>query len=310
MPTITEILPSNVIEDGLAIIWANDSALNAGIISLQNDLDLHKATGHPSLYYTKTEIDAQNALNSAAGVQSNLDTHKISSDHDTHNDARYLTVGYLSSIVRTTLNQSIDGWKKFLVNPTISSANPAIELLQKHDSTEDEVGQFSGGGADSNDRWIALQQWISGDYKNVLKTDKQGILYDRYGNKLSTEKYVQDRVKNGICFGETIEITAASDATTQSAWKILPQGEIVGFHIYTTLPGGENQSIRFSLKVIAQKYKLYLQNDSSAGLSLLVVRPEAYGGEPFASQQLGAINITEVGLGVSSTVYVMPIYTP
>lgn len=210
MPTIIqETAPETTLENGRQIFQANDETLKNAVNSLESQAATHVGSGdHDGRYYLKSEVDII-----VANASETVDEATITRDASGNlkvMDNVFLTVGYLSSIIRTTLNQTIDGLKKFLQKVTVANANPSFELMDAA-GTETEIGQFAGGGASTNDRWIALQQWISGDYKNILKSDKSGkVDFPRgkpsyNGKDLATEEYVQARVKSGttFLFGQT-----------------------------------------------------------------------------------------------------------
>lgn len=303
MPVTTTEVPSSASRNSGRITFnTNDTNLKNGVNALESALSDHQTYGHPSLYYTKSEIDAQ------------MSNHISGADHD----SRYALLSSVMDFVSKVSDQVIDGWKKFLQKITVSNTNPSIELMDASGS-EPEIGQFAGGGAAANDRWVALQQWISGDYKNILISNKSGkIDFPRgkpsyNGKDLATEEYVQARVKSGTITGATVKILTPipDDPPTQSDYQIFLSGaRVIGFDVVGLLPGGVMQRYgRFNVDISTTTiFQFWLQNSTADSCDLMIIRPEEVAGEPFASRMLYSFNLSGV-LPAGVAFYIVPVLT-
>lgn len=56
--TLQTVQPSDAIDAGRTKFNSNDAAIAAGVTALVDQLDGHVDAGHPSLYYSKAEVDA------------------------------------------------------------------------------------------------------------------------------------------------------------------------------------------------------------------------------------------------------------
>jgi hypothetical protein len=161
---------------------ANDAELNTNIGAVSAALNTHKTSSdHDSRYYTKSVVDSKDAA-----VQADVDALE-------------------AAAVKVTGNQTIAGEKTLTDDLRVKKATPIIKV---YGATETLRARIIGSesGADAS---IALQ--LDGstnvgaeEWANVLVAGKKdGILSvparDVYakGEKLASEKYVQERVKTG-----------------------------------------------------------------------------------------------------------------
>lgn len=225
MPTTIQIVDSSDTPNQGRTKWnTNDTNLKATADALEAQQAAHVGEGHPSLYYTKTEIDTQQAAQDAA-----LTAHKTSGDHDT----RYALLSALLDMVKLTTDQIIDGIKTFLKTIIIKSDTAAIEL-QKGDGTP--KGRFS---YDSNSDAISLDVRQQGSWQSLLRTSPNAshVNFPNHevrskGKTLATEEYVQARVKSGNFSIGSISIYLANilfgtynfiDATTKPITVVPPR---------------------------------------------------------------------------------------
>lgn len=192
MPVVTtDVNAEDTLEQGRQKINTTDEALAAHSNTLESQAAAHVAVGHPTLNYTKTEIDAQQAIQDAA-----LTTHKASADHD----GRYLAATYLASMVRTTLDQSIDGIKKFLKNIVVGGSDtPAVEL---HSNADIIMGKFRAAKSGTNNLIaVAIQDGGSSKDALVVTEGASAVNFPNHdvqakGLKLATEDYVSNSIGN------------------------------------------------------------------------------------------------------------------
>lgn len=245
----------------------------------------------------------------ADAVQTALNTHQSSSDHD----GRYYTETEVDALIATLVNlstaQNVDGIKTFLQSIFVKNANPSYELL---DADGNEIGRISGEVDGEN--ILRVELWQSGAYKTVFEVSKSGgINFPHhtaymFGKKLATEEYVQARVKSGTTYSETIKIATVADGIVESEQRIVPQGsKLVGVEVVGFLPGGDIHPYgKLNCDVVNVVYNLWLQN-TSGGCVLMLVRPELFAGEPFASRMLATWELTDIQLPDATNFYVMPI---
>ncbi|MBW7887460.1 MAG: hypothetical protein H3C35_03740 [Bacteroidetes bacterium] len=175
----------------LALILNSDGTLKQNIIDKTN-LKATVADGVTIVKDSSVGLKVVDGVfdeaGSAANVQTLLNTHKTSNDHDD----RYLTIGYLSSIIRTTLDQVIDGIKTFLKNLRVKGDWPAYEM---YDSDGNPLASVRAGKSSGKNRLdIILIQ--NGSAVNFLSMSEGGKV-QMLGKDLATEEYVQARVKSG-----------------------------------------------------------------------------------------------------------------
>ena len=194
MPVAVQVVnPEDTLEIQRQKINNNDNALQNQGNSLESQQAAHIAVGHPSLYYSKNDIDSQQATQDTA-----LTTHKSSGDHD----ARYLSAAYLTGLIRTTLDQTVDGIKKFLKNIRIGGGDtPAVELYDFNDVL---MGKFRGSKyVEANQIAISIQD--GGALKDVMVAveGQSAVNFPNHdvqakGNRLATESYVNSSVANSV----------------------------------------------------------------------------------------------------------------
>jgi hypothetical protein len=121
-----------------------------------------------------------------------LATHKTSGDHD----SRYLSVSYLSSLVRTSFNLTIDGIKTFLKNVLISNAAPALEL---RDTSGNALARIWAAIGSPNVMRLSIGE--SGSWKELLEVfaGQTQVNFPNHnvaakGLQLATQAYVDDQV--------------------------------------------------------------------------------------------------------------------
>jgi hypothetical protein len=161
--------------------------------------------GHPNLYYAKSDVDSQQAAQDSA-----LATHKTSGDHD----ARYLSISYLATLVRTAFNQTIDGLKTFLQKIIISNSSPTLEL---QDAAGGILARFYAAvtsatvvGFDicENNAWKNFLQIISGNGQvNFPNHDVASK-----GNLLATQQYVAQQLANAPALSGSASIFVLYDS--------------------------------------------------------------------------------------------------
>ncbi len=179
--TPTHLAPSTVIEAGLTIINDNFDNLASQGNSLDAQQAAHAAAGHPTLYYTKAEIEA----------------HKVSGDHD----ARYVAIADLTTIVRTLYDQTIAGIKTFTSNLLIKKADPELQL-QHSDATI--IGKLAATIASAKN--IVRLYLNIASVQTVVMEAKEDLGYinfpahDVYAKtkKLATVEYVDERAAHGL----------------------------------------------------------------------------------------------------------------
>jgi|GEM_PF-5669355 len=305
MPTTIQLVNSSDTPNQGRTKWnTNDTNLKATADALEAQQAAHVGEGHPSLYYTKTEIDTQQAAQDAA-----LTAHKTSGDHDT----RYALLSALLDMVKLTTDQIIDGIKTFLKTIIIKSDTAAIEL-QKGDGTP--KGRFS---YDSNSDAISLDVRQQGSWQSLLRTSPNAshVNFPNHevrskGKTLATEEYVQARVKSGTITGATVKIVTpeVNDPVTQSDWQIfMSNARVIGFDVVGLLPGGVIQRYsRFNADISTNViFQYWLQNTSAPSVDLMIVRPEEFAGEPFASRMLYSFNLGDISLPAGTAFYIVPV---
>ncbi len=197
MPTnIQTVAASDTLDAGRQKFNANDEALKATADANTAQQAQHVTDGHPTLYYTRAQIDAAQTTQDNALV-----THKASGDHD----ARYLSSSLLANLMRLTLDQIIDGIKTFVQNIKVKKAQPAIEL-QHSDGTP--IGNFSGDVVAG--KTVVRTQIVEAgnNVKTICEVNEGGTIVDfpnhdvgAKGLKLATEEYVSSKFINGQVSG-------------------------------------------------------------------------------------------------------------
>ena len=193
--TVDQVAASDTLDAG-RIKWnGNDTTLQNAANSLSDQQAAHVGAGHPNLNYTKTEVDSKDSAVQSA-VQANVDavsaaltTHKSSADHDT----RYLAASLLTTIMRLTGAQTIDGLKTFLQNIQVQAASPSLEFKYTDGTTL--LGKLMFDLA--TNPILRLMIFDSGNYKSVLEA-MGGQTYANFpnhdvaakGDILATKKYV------------------------------------------------------------------------------------------------------------------------
>jgi hypothetical protein len=187
---VTPVNASDTLDQGRVKFNANDQALQTQADSLQSQQTSHLSTGHPAVHYTKTEVDTQQSNQDAA-----LNAHKASHDHD----ALYLAASYLATLVRTSFNQVIDGFKTFLQNIIIKNVSPGIFF---NDASGVPMGQirFTKSGILN-----VLQLFlVESSYDTPVIVVQEGTGLANFpnhdvlskGNRLATESFVATQVAN------------------------------------------------------------------------------------------------------------------
>lgn len=157
---IEQVASTDLINTGRTKWNNNDETLKNAINSLEAQQAAHAVSGHPELYYTSYEINTllnnhkssadhdsrYDVAGAAEAVQQSLEAHKTSGDHD----SRYIPASTLSSIVRTTLDQVIDGAKTFLKGMVIKFAGTALQFKR-------DDGEVVGEVYITNDNEIGLK---------------------------------------------------------------------------------------------------------------------------------------------------------
>ena len=201
---MTDIAAEDTLDAGRIKINTNEDALSDQANALEAAQAAHVAAGHPSLYYAKSEVDsdnaAQDATTSAADAAQTLalTTHKSSGDHD----SRYLAASYLTTLVRTTLDQTVDGLKTFLQNLVVKSATntPSFQLCDGYGNL---MGLLRAGKSGANNQ-VAVSIQDNGATKDILvATEGNGAVnfpnhdVQAKGKILATQDYVTDAVSIG-----------------------------------------------------------------------------------------------------------------
>lgn len=161
---------------------ANDAELNTNIGTVNSALNTHKASGdHDGRYYTESEVDAKVAV-----VQADVDALE-------------------SAAVKLTGDQTVAGKKTLTGNLRVKKASPLLEI---YGSTETLRARLLGTES-GTDGIVSLQvdhstEVGAEEWHTVLSASKQDEalsvpdrdIYSR-GEKVATERYVQERVKSG-----------------------------------------------------------------------------------------------------------------
>jgi hypothetical protein len=189
MPVTVQVVNAeDTLEVGRQKFNANDDALQDQGNSLEAAQAAHVTAGHPTLYYSKTEIDSQQSTQDAA-----LTTHKSGGDHD----ARYLAASYLATLVRTTLDQVIGGIKTFANKIIVKTNSPSIEL--QHDDGYPFARFYANGDTGTlAEAGIAISNM--GNFSSAIAIDGNGNVNSPNGDMkakgkiLATQDYVTDAV--------------------------------------------------------------------------------------------------------------------
>ena len=188
---ITAVNASDTLDQGRIKFNANDQSLQTQADSLQSQQTSHLSEGHPSVNYTKSEVDTQQSAQDAA-----LEVHKASGDHD----ARYLSASYLATLVRTAFNQTIAGTKTFLAKLIIAMTDPTLELRNALGAS---MARFWSTEITGGFKILRLSIIESGAWKEVFEAIGGNTFVNfpnhdvqSKGNRLATESFVAQQVAN------------------------------------------------------------------------------------------------------------------
>jgi hypothetical protein len=193
MPTtMTVINPEDTLDVGRQKINSNEADLMDQGNSLEAAQAAHVTAGHPTLNYTKSEVDNIEAVQDAA-----LTTHKTSGDHD----SRYLAASYLATLVRTTLDQAIGGIKTFANKIIVKMQSPSIEL--QHDDGYPFARFYANGDTGTlAEAGIAISNM--GNFSSAIAIDGNGNVNSPNGDMkakgkiLATQDYVASSIAGSI----------------------------------------------------------------------------------------------------------------
>lgn len=251
------VLGSHTPNTGRTVWNANDDLLETNLDSLSADLDAEASA--------RAAADTTLSGNITT-VQGNLDAHKTSDDHD----SRYLSTGYLSSIVRTLTDQLVDGIKTFVKDIIIKKETAAI--LFKN-SSDRPIGSLISGVDANNMSRIGISTYSpDGSQVRTLAViaddDAVGVQFpfsDVYAKfkKLATEEYVQSRVRSGSAYlsGQTANLSNGDSGyavvgSLEQIFSIPPGMRIT--RINAAASGGIIKTADIACNVSAQAVKVYV----------------------------------------------------
>lgn len=192
MATIDNVTVDHSPNQGRNITNANDTAINTELGTVANELNTHTAAAAPHTGH-ETQVGAQAK---ADVVQSNLDTHKASADHD-------------AAYVKKTGAETVAGEKTFSDNVKISKSNSTalltLDSVNNSNRRQVQVAHYNytdfhalllqlNKNTPESPNWEEIL-WAASNDKKVSFPNRD--VYSN-GKKLATEEYVQDRVKTGI----------------------------------------------------------------------------------------------------------------
>jgi len=215
-----------------------DSDLQTDINDLETALGTHKTSGdHDTRYYQKSEVDGkisneQSARQNAdSGLQTDiedmalaLNQHKESNDHDAHNDGRYISLSIITTFVRTTLAQTIEGIKTFKESLRVKKSGGGL-LVSKDDGTATGSLYFNTDTVNL----ATCDQY--GETKTVLNSDANNIYMPNHelyvkGRKISGKNTLQYKAlmtQRGSSNPEIVRLIR-NDFQSNTTWIRIAEG--------------------------------------------------------------------------------------